>query len=90
MNAFHDAVKVEEQGMRYLFPFLKSYAHDGQIVRIAKGELAEKLQQEVGDILLNSKKNQSLLSFELKIEERNSHGNLFLETWSNKSREKPG
>jgi hypothetical protein len=90
VNAFYDALKVEEKGMRYLFPFLKSYAHEGQIVRIAKGDLAEKLQQEIGDVLLNSKKDQSLLAFELKIEERNPHGNLFLETWSNKSRQKPG
>lgn len=90
MGAFEEAVKVEEEGMRYLMPFFRSLSYRGQIVRIMKGELAQKLQQEVGDIMFNSQKDQGLLSVELKIENKNEYGNFFLETWSNKTREKPG
>ena len=90
MNAFAEACLIEEQGFQDLLPFFRAYAYHGQIVKVAKGQLAKKLQEEVGDILLNSQKDQALISFELKIEQTNRYGNLFLETWSNKSRQTPG
>lgn len=54
-----------------------------------KGPLAKLLQEQAGDILLNTKSG-SLWSMECKAESLNAHDNFFLESWSNKSRFNPG
>ncbi len=47
------------------------------------------LQSTVGDFLINSRDGR-VLGIELKTERREHTGNLFLETWSNKSRGRRG
>lgn len=89
MNAFHDAQKVEMRSMKILRPFIQQRAFNGQFVLTSKGPLAKELQCTVGDALYNADPD-TVYSVEVKAEEENKYGNLFLETWSNLSRFKPG
>ena len=83
MNAFEAGRTVEARGMAILSPFLMENA-TGYVV-IDKGPLAKTLQETVGDVIFNSKRNGQLYSAEIKVEEKNEYGNFFLETWSNRN-----
>ena len=72
--------------MEDLLPILQAKAQDGRYLVVNKGPLAELLQRSVGDILMNRCPDGATVSIEVKAEGENKHGNLFLETWSNKSR----
>ncbi|HEX7122878.1 MAG TPA: hypothetical protein VF178_10950, partial [Gemmatimonadaceae bacterium] len=49
------------------------------------------LQREIGDVLRNrSTESDTVESIEIKAEQENRHGNLFLETWSNRRRRTTG
>lgn len=85
MNAFKDASLVEARGMKILLPFLDEQAGRG-LVLTSKGSLARRLQLVAGDVLYNDK-NDRLWAVEIKCEEENKFGNLFLETWSNRNLE---
>lgn len=80
MNGFDRCREVEAEGLARIYAFLKVTSDDGRYVRIEKGRLVPKLQQEIGDVLLN--RNGGTYSAEVKIE-RVHTGNLFLETISN-------
>src|SRR5262245_34199884 len=82
MNGFDLAKRVEVAGMADVVHFLRAKAKEGQFVLTDKGRLAEFLQTTVGDALLNVADGR-VLGVELKSEERDGHGNFFLETWSN-------
>jgi len=85
MNAFADACRVEDQSWAVLKHFVASAALEGRYVTTNKGRLARELQKSVGDVLMN-RHNGDVVAIEIKAEESNQHGNLFIETWSNKSR----
>lgn len=85
MNAFAAGQKVEQRSMAILAPFIQARAYDGRYVLTSKGRLARELQRSVGDALMNTDA-ETVVAVEVKAEERNTHGNLFLETWSNLSR----
>lgn len=85
MNAFGQARAVEQRSLAVLRPFIQQRAFDGQYVITAKGPLAPVLQKSIGDVLYNSDA-ETVYSIEIKAEMSNKHGNLFLETWSNRSR----
>lgn len=84
MNAYEATRVVEADAFERLKPYLRQEASN--FVMIDKGPLAKFLQGEVGDIMLNKRGSNKLLSVELK-SERTHTGNLFLETWSNKNLE---
>jgi hypothetical protein len=71
--------------MRILAPFIEAKSFDGRFVLTRKGRLAKELQRTVGDILMNTDE-ESITAVEVKAERKNKYGNLFLETWSNRSR----
>lgn len=78
-----NCLAVEARGMAILSKFLRDHAsQEGQYVVIDKGPLAKSLQETIGDILYNRKRDAGLRSAEIKIEQ-DFTGNLFLETWSN-------
>jgi hypothetical protein len=81
MNSFQRASQVEIKSMERLIPFLEQKSYRGRLVITNKGPLSEFLQRTVGDMLFNTE--SSVYSIELKTEEKNSHNNFFLETWSN-------
>lgn len=85
MNAYDMARTVEARGMDALIPFLRQGSFEGRFVLTNKGALAEMLQSCVGDLLLNTHADGTIYSVELKVEEENRHGNLYLETWSNRN-----
>jgi hypothetical protein len=89
MNAFRTASLVESRGLSVLLPWLEERSYGGRLVHLAKGRLAEELQREVGDLVLNTDA-ETFHSIEVKCEEENRTGNLFLETWSNRKRFKRG
>jgi hypothetical protein len=91
MNAFREAQKIEAKGLEELLPFLKQKAFEGRFVLTAKGELSKELQKTVGDVLLNKESDpERVWGIEIKTEAENKHGNLFIETWSNRKRFTPG
>jgi len=83
MNAFSNASMVEAQSRVILKQFLQDSCEG--LVFTDKGKLAKLLQEIAGDVLVN--KNGSLYSIELKAEQSNLYGNLFIETWSNRNLE---
>jgi hypothetical protein len=86
MNSFQSARTVEYRGMLVLTPFLQRRAHNGQFVLLSKGALAKKLQETIGDAVLNTDA-ATFYSVEIKCEESNDYGNFFVETWSNRNLE---
>jgi hypothetical protein len=85
MNAFTSANKVEAEGQRILIPWLRTrYDH---VVLNTGGRLHMELQR-LCDCFAN--KDGQVVAIEIKVEEEDKHGNLFLESWSNKSQYNPG
>ena len=85
MTAFDDCRSIEERSMAVLRPFIRQRAYDGQYVVTAKGPLARELQVSAGNVLFNGP-GDAVYGIEIKAELCNQHGNLFLETWSNRAR----
>lgn len=83
-NAFAIASGVEKKGMEVLLPYIRERSLNGQLVTTEKGRLSMELQARYGDVLFNAK-NGEVVAVEVKIEQRNKYGNLFLETWSNRN-----
>jgi hypothetical protein len=89
MDAFRDACEIEAESLRQLVPWIESRAKDGHVVKTAKGRLSKELQKRYGD-LFAERKNGEVVAIEIKAEEYQGWGNLYLETWSNLSRYTPG
>jgi hypothetical protein len=75
--------------MEKLLPFIKSRSQDGRFVLTNKGNQSRELQKSVGDLLFNDGKTGAVWTVEIK-SEYTKRPNLFLETWSNRSRFTPG
>lgn len=88
MSAFEKGKLVESRGMAILLPFLEEQS-DGRLILLDKGPLALSLQETLGDAIFSCRQGRAW-SVEIKIEEENKYGNLFLETWSNKNLEERG
>jgi len=86
VNAYDDACTVEARARIVLLPFLKERAKDRQLVLFSKGALARHLQEVVGDLAYNTRSG-IYLTVEMKSEESDKFGNLFLESWSNRNLE---
>lgn len=84
MNAFARTRTVEARGIAVLEPYLKETAYDGRFVMLNRGAMARSLQLSAGDAIMNSDADR-FWTLEIKVEEENRHGNLFLETFSNKN-----
>lgn len=87
MSAFDETRKVEATGREHLSVFLDC-GSNGRTVWTDKGRLSRDLQLVYGDAFVNCR-NGYLWAVECKVEFAHT-GNLFLETWSNKSRINPG
>lgn len=83
MSAFEKASDIERRSFAVVRPFIQQRAYNGQYVVTAKGPLARDLQKTVGDFLYNAD-SETVYGIELKAEEENKYGRLFLETWSNR------
>ena len=86
MVGFSDSRLVEARSLQILEPFLSEYSgtdeQRGRFVLIEKGPLAAQLQETIGDVLMTHRIGR-LVSVEIKAEQSNNYGNLFLECWSN-------
>lgn len=85
MSAFGKASEVEARGQEILIPWLR-YKYDDLVLNTG-GRLHLELQ---GICDCFAHKAGEVIAIEIKVEESNEHGNLFLESWSNKSRYNPG
>lgn len=85
-NSFRTCQDVEQRSLEILRPFIELRCHNGQYVIVEKGRLAKELQQSYGDLFFNSANDGGIYTVELKAEETNRWGNLFIEIWSNRSR----
>lgn len=86
-NAFVEASSIEARGQRVLLPWLRH--RFSEVVAFNSGPSHLKMQKQC-DLVAESKDGGHFVCVELKIEESNAHGNLFLESFSNKSRCNPG
>lgn len=89
LNSFEKCRATEERSMELLRPYIESHSFNGRFVVTGKGPLARDLQKQAGDVLVNTDE-KTIYGVEIKAEEENLHGNLFLETWSNRARFTPG
>lgn len=89
MTSYEECNKIEAAAWKDLLPMLQSKSFEGRFVFTDKGRLSKILQETVGDVVYNDRRG-SLWAVELKSEESNRWGNLFLETWSNRSKFNPG
>ena len=87
MSAFVDACRVEQDAMQDIIPFLEKQCP--RYILTSKGRLSKELQMQYGDAIAQTH-NGKVVAIEFKAEQKNKHGNLFLETWSNRSRFTPG
>lgn len=85
MSAFADALAIESQGQRYVLPWVRQ--RYGDVVINVGGRLAKTLQKH-GDFF--AMEEGSVTAFEMKVEKVKGSANLFLESWSNRSRMTPG
>ena len=83
MSGWTDAKIVETKALSILLPYLDRRADNGRLILTSKGTLSKRLQETVGDAILNDVDGM-MWTIELKAEEKHT-GNLFLETWSNKN-----
>lgn len=89
MSGFTLAQAVEAKSVRILTPLLRKQSFNGQFVLVNKGRLGKEIQATAGDVIMN-KAGGTFQTVEIKAEAEDIHGNLFLESWSNRSRWKPG
>ncbi len=87
MSAFSKCSDIEAEGMKHVLPFIASRSE--RFVITNKGRLSLELQKRYGDLFLNSSSGE-IWSVEVKTEQGNKHNNLFLEVWSNRSRDTLG
>ena len=84
MNAFDAGRAIEQRSNEILLPWLGSRCADGRYVLTTKGRLARELQKTIGDVVFNPKgAPDTVVTAEVKAEERCEYGNFFLEMWSN-------
>ena len=84
MTAFAEAQAIGARGTRDVIRFLDGLLFEGRYVVTDKGPLSQFLQHSVGDALYNSPDGR-IWGVEVKTERRTT-GNMFLETWSNRTR----
>lgn len=84
-NSFYANQEVERESMRILWPFLEAKSADGRFVLTEKGRLGRELQRAYGDVFMQTGAG-AICAVECKAERENRHGNLFLESWSNRHR----
>lgn len=82
--SFSACRRVEAEALAVLVPFLEEKA-DGRLVVTSKGRLAPFLQETVGDVIYSGRNDGRMWTVEIKAERENRHGNIFLETWSNRN-----
>jgi hypothetical protein len=84
MNSFDQTSDIGNLVVLEVRPLLELISFNGRYVRTDKGPLSRSLQERIGDVLYNSDDTE-VWSVEIK-GEREHTGNLFIETWSNRSR----
>lgn len=84
MNGYQKACRVEKESTDDLLAFLDQQSDNGRFVLTAKGRLSRELQKTYGDAMVNAADGQ-IWCIEFKVETTHT-GNLFIETWSNRSR----
>ena len=86
--SWHELCRIGAEGMKRVDPYLRQISYQGRVVWTSKGPLAEFLQRSIGDAIMATGPD-TFAAIELKTEKK-ATSNLFVETWSNKSRGTPG
>ena len=87
MTAYDDCLTVEAKGQQVISKWLIS---QGCTVVFNNHDARGAEFQSFGDLIVVRPEKDKHELVELKIEETNRHGNLFIETWSNKNWWNPG
>ena len=82
MNPFKKASQVETEAFRVLMPYAEMFCEHGTLVQ-THGQLFA--QKYIGDMIGKSKSTGNAVSIEVKAEQDDATGNLFLESWSNRA-----
>ena len=89
MNSFIACQKIENMGYELVKPYLRIQFDEYVYVNTEeRNELILAFQQNFGDLIV--KKDKAIYFIDIKTENEDKYGNLFLETWSNKKRNTPG
>lgn len=89
MNSFIECQKIEVKGYELVKPYLQKHFDEFVYVNTEeRNELILAFQQNFGDLIV--KKDKAIYFIDIKTENEDKYGNLFLETWSNKKRNTPG
>ena len=89
MNSFVECQKIEARGYEMLKPYLREHFDEFVYVNTEeRSELMQAFQRNFGDLIV--KRGKGLYFIDIKTENEDKYGNLFLETWSNKKRDTPG
>jgi hypothetical protein len=89
MNSFIACQKIENMGYELVKPYLRTQFDEFVYVNTEeRNELVLAFQQNFGDLIV--KKGKAIYFIDIKTENEDKYGNLFLETWSNKKRNTPG
>lgn len=89
MGSYADCLHTEEAGYRLIKPYLEKTFDEYVFVNSKRRSTLLKLfQTNFGDLIV--RKGDDLYFIDLKTERENKYHNFFLETWSNKSRNKAG
>ncbi len=79
-DSFTETLSVEKQGMRDMLPWFDA-TYDRRVVRTDKGREWERLQEDIGDVVVNDLHGNAWPT-ECKTD-NTDHPNAFLEVWSN-------
>jgi hypothetical protein len=82
VNPFRHSQKVEAAAVAALLPWIQWISAGRYELYI---DASPEYQREHGDLWYNANRTGKRHTVELKAEEADKHGNLFLETWSNKA-----
>lgn len=85
MSAFHDASQIGNIGERRIIEWLKSWPQVIDAKRIVSLD-----EQFKGRDILVTLNDNSRFTVEVKTEANDKYGNLFLETWSNRTTQRQG
>jgi hypothetical protein len=87
MTAYDTCLSVEAKGQEIITSWLRQLGH---VVVFNRHDIRNAEFQTYGDLIVKRAVKDKHELVELKIEETNIYGNLFIETWSNKNWWNPG
>jgi len=85
MSSFDVTCEIGDRVVEMVAPLLRARAVDGHVTFLSDDPTTSDKQRYLGDAVLTTTDGR-IITVEIKGEQENKHGNLFLETWSNRQK----